>query len=57
MILKFILLSNKDKSIQFTITKDPFISANKLGKAIQNNKFDIKRLSSETLFGHNEDGA
>ncbi|MCU9935582.1 sialidase family protein [Mycoplasmopsis cynos] len=52
-----ILLSNKDKSIQFTITKDPFISANKLGKAIQNNKFDIKRLSSETLFGHNEDGA
>ncbi|WAM03503.1 glycoside hydrolase [Mycoplasmopsis cynos] len=52
-----ILLSNKDKSIQFTITKDPFISANKLGKAIQNNKFDIKRLSSETLFGHKEDGA
>ncbi|MCU9936912.1 glycoside hydrolase [Mycoplasmopsis cynos] len=30
---------------------------NKLGKAIQNNKFDIKRLSSETLFGHKEDGA
>ncbi|AMD81374.1 hypothetical protein MCANPG14_00438 [Mycoplasmopsis canis PG 14] len=48
---------NNSNTISISMIKNPFISNNRNGTAIENDHFKIKRLSSETLFAHNEDGS
>ncbi|MGZ9432043.1 exo-alpha-sialidase [Mycoplasma sp. CB776] len=48
-------IANKNNSKNIIVLKNPYISHNIKGKVIENEHFKLKRLSSETLFKHNED--
>ncbi|UWD34527.1 exo-alpha-sialidase [Mesomycoplasma molare] len=52
-----IVISNFDNTYSLKVVKNPFISNNEIGKILKHDGFEIKRLSSETLFAHNEDNS